>query len=232
MTPPVTHLRWARSCRLIPTRYPSTGLFDRVADPDDLEALLELEGWTNDRLSNELGLLHLLPRHEWVTGRPGASVVMAAFCHPRAGGARFSSASRGAWYCSRALSTAIAESVYHRTEELREVGHFDTRVQMRLYHADVRAEFHDVRGEGFTAVHAPDSYERSQALARDLLETGSNGVIYNSVRHAGGTCLACFRPPLVLNVRVGAHYEFRWSGSPEPAVVRLGAPAPGESPGG
>ena len=35
---------------------------------------------------------------------------MAAFCHPREGGSRFSSGDRGAWYAARAIETAIAES--------------------------------------------------------------------------------------------------------------------------
>ena len=99
---------WPRACRLIPTRYPSVGLFDRVADAGDLDAVIELETWTNDRISNELGLLHTIPQNEWVTGRPMASVVMAAFCHPAPGGARFSDERRGAWYAGRTLATALA----------------------------------------------------------------------------------------------------------------------------
>jgi hypothetical protein len=45
------------------------------------------------------------------------------------------------------------------------------------------------------------------------------------VRHEGGECLACFRPRLVLSVRVAAHYEFRWEGSRQPRVLRLGGGA-------
>ena len=221
--PPFTRLRWTRACRLIPTRYPSAGLFDRVASATDLDAILELEAWTNDRISNELGLLHTIPRDEWITGRPMASVVMAAFCHPAPRGARFSDVHRGAWYSARTLATALAESVFHRTAELDEVGHFDTRMQLRLYHADFAAPFHDVRGGGrtYAALHLPDSYERSQAFARELLEAGSNGIVYRSVRHQGGECIACFRPALVLDVRVAAHYEFRWEGGRIPRVIRL-----------
>jgi RES domain-containing protein len=218
-----TRLRWLRTCRLIPTRYPSVGLFDRVAAAEDLAAVLELEAWTNDRISAELGLLHLLPRDEWVTGRPMASVVMAAFCHPRPGGGRFSSEGRGAWYCSRTVATALAESVHHRTAELAEVGQFETRMQLRLFHADFSAAFHDVRpsSRAFAPLYRPDDYSPSQALARELLDAGSNGVVYRSVRHDGGECLACFRPPLVQNVRIAAHYEFRWDGRPSPRIIRL-----------
>jgi RES domain len=220
---PVSPVRWAKACRLIPSRFPTVGVFDRIASPADLEAVLELEAWTNDRLSTELGILNVVPRDEWVVAQPMASVVMAAFCHPRAGGGRFSGPTRGAWYAGRTVETALAESIFHRTRELIEVGAFETRMEMRLYHADFRAEFADLRARrpAFTPYYDPDRYEASQALARDLLDEGANGIVYRSVRHAGGECLACFRPALVRNVRAGGHYEFRWEGSPEPRVRAL-----------
>jgi hypothetical protein len=208
---------------MIPSRYPVVGLLDRVASPADLEALFELEGWTNDRISNELGLLHTIPEQEWVTGEPMASVVMAAYCHPRPGGGRFSTEERGAWYAGRTITTALAESVYHRTAELREVGGFDTAVQMRVYLADFRARFHDVRppSRAWMPLYDPDDYSESQALARQLLQAGSNGLVYRSVRDPEGECIACFRPPLVRHVRAGGHYEFRWEGRPDPVIRKL-----------
>jgi hypothetical protein len=213
-------VRWKAAPRLVPSRYPVAGLLDRVADPADLDALFELEGWTNDRISGELGLLRTIPAEEWVSGRPMASVVMAAFCHPRPGGGRFSTAERGAWYAAHRIDTALAESIYHRTEELREIGAFETRVQMRVYLADFAARFHDIRGAA-GALYDPRSYAVSQRFGRRVLEAGGNGIVYRSVRDPGGECLACFRPALVRNVRAGGHYEFRWSGRPEPEVRRL-----------
>ena len=66
----------------------------------------------------------------------------------------------------------------------------------------------------------PDTYVESQALAEHLLEADSLGVIYPSVRHTGGTCVACFRPALVANVRRGKTYRFAWRGSPEPVITQ------------
>src|SRR5687767_5984682 len=132
MTPPTSRIRWTAASRLIPSRYPSVGPFDQVSSPEDLDAILEVEAWTNDRISTQLGILHRMPRDEWLIGQPMASVVMAAFCHPKPGGGRFSTPDRGAWYAGRTIDTALAESVYHRTRDLAEVGHFDTRMQMRL----------------------------------------------------------------------------------------------------
>jgi hypothetical protein len=221
--PPETRIRWTATCRLVPSRYPSVGILDRVASPGDLDAVMELEAWTNDRLSVELGILTTIPRDEWVVGEPMASVVMAAFCHPRPDGARFSGADRGAWYAARTIETALAESVYNRTREVEEVGHFDTRMEMRLYHADFATTFHDIRGgsPSWTALYDPVSYVESQRAGRALADAGSNGIVYDSVRHPGGICLACFRPRLVRKVRVAAHYEYRWHGSRVPAIRRL-----------
>jgi hypothetical protein len=235
LTAPQAMVRWRGAPRLIASRYPVVGLFDRVAAAGDVDALIELEGWTNDRVANELGILTAVPRDEWVVGRPMATVVMAAFCHPRPGGSRFAGSDRGAWYAARTIDAALAESVYHRTEELREVGGFETRVQMRVYLADFSAIFHDIRAHvpargtdrrkaapgGWAAVYDPYDYTVSQRFGRDLLEAGSNGIVYRSVRHADGECVACFRPRLVRHVRAGGHYEFVWEGQPEPKVRRL-----------
>jgi hypothetical protein len=221
--PPVTRVHLENTCRLVPSVYPAAGILDEVASPEDLAAIFELEDWTNDRISGELGVLHTIPREEWVAGRAMASVVMAAFCHPRREGGRFNGPERGAWYAASELETAHAEAIYHRTAELAEVGVFEARVQERLYRADFDAPFHDVRVRRpeNRAYHDPASYEASQALARTLFEAGSNGVLYRSVRRSGGECVACFRPALVGNVRPEAHFEYRWEGRREPRIRRL-----------
>ena len=222
VTPTLVHVRWTNTHRLIPSRFPTVGLFDRVASAEDLDVVIEIECWTNDRLSAELGILHLIPREQWITG-PMASVVMAAFCHPHTGGGRFSGEDRGAWYGARRIETALAESIHRRKQELHETGVRDMRMEMRLYVADIRAEFHDIRPRErrFARLHDPDSYAHSQPFAHRLLDEGSHGIVYRSVRHPGGECLACFRPADVSNVRVAGHYEYRWEGSPEPRVRRL-----------
>jgi hypothetical protein len=225
LKPPLARVAERDTHRLIPSRYPPIGILDTIAAPADLDLVIELEGWTNDRLSNELGVIFTIPPAEWVTGRPHATVVMAAFCHPHPEGGRFNDASRGAWYAGLSLETALKESIFHRAKELAEIGVTDARVELRQYLADFDADFHDVRaGLEFALLYHPESYAAGQALARELLEQGSNGIIYRSVRDAGGQCIACFRPALVLNVRPAAHFELRWHGGPVPSVRQLTAP--------
>lgn len=221
--PPVTQVRLSQTCRLIPSRYPSQGILDAVATPEDLPLMFELESWSNDRISAELGIIHRVPREEWVAGKPMASVVMAAFCHPRPGGGRFSGPDRGAWYAALSLETAHAEVIYHRTLELMEIGLPETRLEMCLYHADFDAGFHDVREPlaEYEPLHDPLSYTASQTFGRELLEAGSNGILYRSVRHQGGECLACFRPKLAGSVRAAGHFEYRWRGGRTPDIRKL-----------
>ncbi|PWU01972.1 MAG: hypothetical protein C5B51_21815 [Terriglobia bacterium] len=219
----ITRVRLKDTCRLVPSLYPSAGILDRIAAPEDLDFIFELESWSNDRISTELGILHCIPREDWLVGRPMASVVMAAFCHPRPGGGRFNDTARGAWYAGTELATAQAEVAYHRTRELAEVGVWETRMQFRLYLANFDCAFHDVRPRTpeNLPLHDPHSYAASQAFAKELMATGSNGVIYRSVRRRGGQCVACFRPALVLDIRPDAHFEYRWEGTPKPVVRKL-----------
>lgn len=202
------------------------GIFDTVASADDLAALFELEGWTSDRLSVEVGKLDLLPRTEWVTGVPGASVIMAAYCYPSPDGGRFTSPDLGAWYCAMDLETAIAETVHHNTRRLLKAGMLHARIQMRQLVAQVDAVFHDIRGWQTSRpdLYDPNTYAASQAFAGEVRANGANGIAYDSVRRAGGQCLVVFRPKLLPAAIQGDHYEYRWDGSPEPTITRLTNP--------
>ena len=75
-------------------------------------------------------------------------------------------------------------------------------------------EFHDLRtSTEHVECLSPTSYAASQAFAARLLELGSAGIVYPCVRRAGGTCLVCFRPVLVTNVRRRQHLHVHISDS-------------------
>ena len=85
----VRRITWRPSYRLIASRYPIVGLYDRVADADDLEVVFAIEQLANPRIRDEIGELALVAPEERVTG-PGAMPVMAAFTHLNPEGSRFS----------------------------------------------------------------------------------------------------------------------------------------------
>jgi hypothetical protein len=103
--------------------------------------------------------------------------------------------------------------------EYAEINRFDDSVQYQCMLADFTATFHDLRNQPrYDDCLAADSYVASQTLAERLLDGGSLGLIYPSVRRGGGVNLACFRPALVGNVRKGAVYRLTWQGSPVPKI--------------
>ena len=225
--PAVRLVRQFDTHRLIPSRHSPGGdsVLVRIADDDThLQAIFELDAATNDRLIAEHQRFPGIGVEELVFSVPCFHVVNAAFCHPHPLGSRFNGPERGAWYAGFALKTAQAEVAFHKRVELAETGWTaEESITYDDYLADVSAPFHDLRGApGFRACLNPRSYVTSQALAERLLDASSLGVVYPSVRHAGGTRLACFRPPLVANVRRDCTYRFTWNGTTGPSIVREG----------
>lgn len=213
---------WAASARIIASRFPPVGLFDRVTDPADLDAVLHLETLTNPRVRVETGELGLVPPAERVAG-PGTTPIMAAFTHLNPAGSRFSDGTYGVYYCGRTVETAIRETAYHRERFLREFSSPPIRLDMRVYYADLNEDFHDIRGlrEQCPEWYDPDRYDASRTIGRALRDIGSWGIYYHSVRHAQGQCAAVFRPRAVSNCRQGEHYGYLWDGSRISKVLEL-----------
>lgn len=204
MIPRVTKIRQDDTHRLIPSRHSDASVLERLAeDGDGLGHLFELEGATNDRLLAEANLLPGISVHELLFGVPYARIVNASFVHAHPAGSRFNSPDRGAWYAAFEIETSAAEVAFHKSQELREIDWREPETfTFADFLADFRTELHDLRGDAECGEYLdPDSYSESQELARQLLASGSAGVVYPSVRREGGTCLACFRPALVMNVR-------------------------------
>ena len=229
--PPVTLLRQIDTHRLIPSRHLPGGDSVLVAIADDdahLQAIFELDAATNDRLLAGQRLLPGIGIEELVYGVPYAAVVNAAYCHAHPLGGRFNGPDRGAWYAAFELQTAQAEVAFHKAVQLAEIGRLEDTVTYDEYLADVSASVHDLRrARGFAACLDPDSYVASQALAEALLDAEALAIVYPSVRRRGGTCLACFRPALVANVRRGRTYRFTWAGAPTPTIAVERSPAAG-----
>lgn len=222
LVPPLTTLRQFDTCRLLPSRFADVedSVLAPLADSDaHLHDLFDLDNATNARLRTQNGGATGINVDELVFGVPNFRIVNAAFTYAHPQGSRFNDGSRGAWYCAFDADTALAEVSFHKAVEYAEINRFDDSVQYQCMLADVTATFHDIRNQPrYAACLAPDSYIASQTLAERLLDGGSLGIIYPSVRRDGGTNLACFRPAVVANVRKGAAYRLTWQGSPVPKI--------------
>ena len=208
---PVLPVAWSTCHRLIPSRFPTVGLFDRIADAADLDVVLQIEMLTNPRVRDEIGQLRLVPPEERIVG-PGSTPIMAAFTHLNPEGSRFSDGSYGVYYAADTLDTAIAEVSHHRAVFLSRTREPEMDIDMRLIVAGLKADLHDLRGLDDAAVYDPLHYGASQALGFRLRAEGSWGVVYRSVRHAGGVCVGVFRPRALSHARQSRHLALHWDG--------------------
>ncbi len=203
------------------SRFPPTGLFDRVSSSEDLEIVQAIEGLTNDRLRDELGQIHLVPEDERVYGS-GMSPIMAAFTHLNPEGSRFSDGSFGVYYAAKSINTAIGETLFHRARFLAATKQPPIEIDMRSYASNIDARLHDIRGQQKSLVEIynpnPSRYAAAQDLAVNLRKSGSKGIIYDSVRDTGGECAAIFRPNILKPVVQGKHYCYVWNGQRMSAV--------------
>jgi len=222
MTPKISSLRQDDTHRLIPSRHSDESVLNRLAeDEKQLEELFELDGATNDRLLGEANMLPGIGVHELLFGVAYAHIVNAAFTHAHPAGSRFNSPDRGAWYAAFELETAEAEITFHKTQELTEIHWQESETfTFHDYLADFRADFHDIRGdEQYSDCLDPDSYRDSQKFATELLASGSAGIIYPSIRNSDGTCLVCFRPALVTNVRRERTVTLAFDNAGQPPII-------------
>jgi hypothetical protein len=213
VTPPVRRVTWKPSWRIIPSRFPPIQLFERVADPADLEAVIAVESLTNDRLRDEVGNISLVPREDRVNG-PGTSIIMDAFTHLNPDGSRFTNGTYGVFYTGGDLETAISETRYGRERFMQTTSQARMELDMRVYLVDLDADLHDIRNQqsAMPAIYSSDDYSGGQRLARTLRAAGSNGIVYSSVRNPDGECAAVFRPRLLSNARQERHLCYVWNG--------------------
>lgn len=210
---PARPVQWHPCYRLIPSRYPTVGLYDAIADPAELDVVYAIEALTNPRIRDEIGQLQLVPPEERVVGA-GTTPIMAAFTHLNPEGSRFSDGSYGVYYAADTRDTAIAEVGHHRGIFLSRTCEPEIDIDLRLIVADLDAPLHDLRPLRETApeVYHPQQYGASQALGRALREAGSWGVLYHSVRHEGGHCVGVFRPRALKAARQSSHIALHWDG--------------------
>ena len=218
-TVPLVREAFPRTVRLVASARLREAVMAPLADSaDELALLAEIEGATSGRLIAEERGSGGLTAAELVRGVPHAKFINASFAYakPREP-MRFNPAGRGAWYAALGVETCIAEVGHHLTRALVDAGDFNAVVDYGEMLASMAGVFVDLRQDPTHAALDPDpaiGYLAGNALAAAARAAGHNGIIYPSVRHKGGTCIAALWPIVVQSVVPGGLYRLTWSGTP------------------
>jgi RES domain-containing protein len=200
--------------RVISSRFPPINLFDQESEKFNT-LMAELETLTADRLHR---WREFVAEDDFRSGS-GWGAVMASFCYVSPG--RFNDSRMGAYYCSNSIKTSITEWGYHTGKSWHHFGLTDeVSAVVRAYTGHFKHSLIDLRND--PKVHG-DEYAYPQAKANLLRVDGASGVVYNSVRHEGGICVALFRPPATTPVTQAAHYCLNWNGEVFTSFAKLSA---------
>jgi len=220
---PVVTEAFLRTVRLVSTARLRPPVLTPLADGEaELAALAEIEGATSARLTAQSTGISGLRPNELVYDVPHANFINASFAYakPREPN-RFNGPNRGAWYAALEVATCLAEVSFHMAAFLAAAGDFHATVDYAEMFASAAGDFLDLRD----APHHPclgidiaTAYPLGNALADQARANALNGIVYPSVRHVGGTCLALLRPAAVQSVRQGDVYRLMWDGVREPTV--------------
>jgi hypothetical protein len=200
---PVSPVEWKGAVRIIRSAFPPIDLFEDIADPADWSLLISAVQKTNPRIMATIGNLDLVP----VDRRIGGNTDRPS---------RFTDGSYGVLYVGDRFETALFETIHHHARFMartKEAPGWTS--QFREIIMAVDAELHDLRALGGEPVPAldPYSYAASQALARHLRGAVSDGIVYPSMRHPGGECVALFYPDCGSNPLQGRHLDYHWDGA-------------------
>jgi hypothetical protein len=173
---------------------------------------------TDPALRRTLGGVHLVQPSDWPTG-PGAGFIVAPFVRaPHPGLAtRFSDGSYGLWYGAEHVATAQAEVGHHLEGFLRRTRATADRLPRTILHAtpDVTLPVVDLRPPAPVppGVLDPTDYAASRAFGAACRRAQQWGIVWPSVRRAGGTCVGVLRPPLLAACREVGGCVAEWDGA-------------------
>jgi len=224
---PTVREAFQRTVRLVTTARLRDPVLKPLADTEEeLAALAELEGATSARLIGQQSGTSGVQSTEFVYGVPHANFINASFAYakPREPN-RFNGADRGAWYAALNVETSLAEVIYHMQEVLEAAGDFNATVEYTEMFASFAGEFVDLRQADPNADYLNPNkkigYPAGNAVADMARSKGLNGIIYPSVRHPGGTCIAALLPHAVQSVAQGDIYRIVWTGNRVPSVTKV-----------
>jgi RES domain-containing protein len=212
---PKVRVRWKLTYRLQLDRYPPVDYFERVANREDRMILDDLEKLTDPAERQRIGQISLVPTAKRVFGK-GASSLMGPFTHAsKRNPSRFTDGSYGVYYAGRQFETALREVAYHWALFHARTKDESTETTFKVVNSSIDKVMHDIRSGVWGDLLDPDpaNYAFPQRFAAQLKDRlSSNGIVYPSVRHPNGECIAAFWPDVVKFISDQRRLALKWDG--------------------
>ena len=128
----------------------------------------------------------------------------------------------GVYYASKDYKTAAKEVAYHHTVANRDYGIGAGKISYHVICGNITGELVDLRNQQkkYPSYYRPHDYRKSQQFGASLRDSGDNGVVYSSVRDAGGECAGVIRPRVLSNVSLMRTEDWYWDGQDYQGVLQ------------
>ena len=222
---PTRRVRWKAAYRLVPSRYPPISIFERLAGPEDCwSSCMPLEGLTNPRLREAAGRnksRSSIAQSVWsrCVSCHGAILRMRSPDRPT----RFSTGWFGLYYAGKKSRRPFERSRFIWGASTPAPPILRTTKTFRAYEGAIDSVLHDLR-KGDWAIFLdpnPTNYVHAQTLGGRLRDSGSNGVVYPSVRHRKGECIGAFWPRRCRHPSADQTYHVEMEWRKDHSLVRL-----------
>lgn len=190
---------------LIPSRFPTVKLYERIADGRD-DLFYAVEEMTNPRMREKERLTRGLAPVDQQRPR-FTNWNHAPFVYPNPEGSRFFGADRNVIELSEDLQTALAISVGKRQAFLRRTAEPATFLEMRQIVRPVRGRCVDARG--WTGM---DDRARRMDLGKLADDEGHDGILFNPWERPTATGIVVFKPECLGKPLQADHFKYLWNG--------------------
>lgn len=190
---------------LIPSRFPTVKLYERIADGRD-DHFYAVEEMTNPRVREKERLTRGLAPVDQQRPR-FTNWNHAPFVYPNPEGSRFFGADRNVIELSADLQTALAISVCKREAFLRRTAEPATFLEMRQIKRPVRGRYLDVRGwDGL------GDRGRRHEFGKLAVDAELDGILFNPWERPTATGVVVFKPECLGKPDQAEHFKFVWNG--------------------
>jgi hypothetical protein len=195
-------------CRLIPSKFPTMDVYERLQSNQLRAVALQLEKLTNPRLAAKARLTrNAVPAATYSPQLQNWNHAPFAYVNPD--GTYLLGPPFPVMEVAGDARGALAWAILRREKFMRETDEPFTGLDMRMLTNRIRANFVDLRGASLEI----DQADRWK-LGRHYYDRQASGILFRHPEIPGAEFLSIFNPIVLAGEGVlSSHYRFRWNGT-------------------